>query len=88
MADTNPSASGGSTTEFKLTALAIIIGTALESVAGVMHSIQDQGLGASWFPMVFAVLGALVQIAGLAGYQKGRTLLKAAILASDAPKNP
>lgn len=88
MADTNPTAAGPSTSEFKLTALAIVIGSILEAVAGVMHSIQDAGMGASWFAMVFAILGALIQIAGLAGYQKGRVLLKAAALASDAPKNP
>jgi hypothetical protein len=86
--ETNPSAAGHTTSEFKLTALAMIVGSILEAVAGVMHSLQDAGMGASWFAMAFAIIGALIQIAGLAGYQKGRTLLKAAMLASDAPTNP
>ncbi len=83
MAD--PTTSGTSTSEFKLTIVAFIIGSLLETVAGVMHSLQDAGQGASWFPMVYAVLGALTQIAGLFGYTKSRTLVKAAVAAQDAP---
>lgn len=87
MAD--PTTTGTSTSEFKLTLVAIAIGGLLETAAGVMHSLQDAGQGASWFPMCFAVLGALTQILGLFGYTKSRTLVKAAVAAQDAPvKSP
>jgi hypothetical protein len=83
--DTNPAAPGSSTSEFKLTIVAFVIGSLLELAAGIMHSIQDAGQGASWFPMVFSVLGALTQILGLFGYQKGRAVVKASLIAADAP---
>lgn len=85
---TNPSAPGTSTSEFKLTLIAFVLGTLLEGAAGVMHTVQDAGHGASWFPMVFAVLGALTQILGLFGYQKGRAVVKSALIQSSTPTNP
>lgn len=88
MADTNPAAPGSSTSEFKLTVIAIAIGGILETAAGVMHSLQDSGQGASWFPMAFAVLGTLTQILGLFGYTKSRAIVKTALIASDAPVIP
>ncbi len=88
MADTNPAAPGTSTSEFKLTIVAFILGSLLETAAGVMHSIQDAGQGASWFPMVLSVLGAMTTICGLFGYQKGRAVVKSALIASDAPVKP
>lgn len=84
MADTNPAASGLSTSEGKLTAIAMVVGALLEGVAGVLHTLQDAGHAAPWFPAVFAVVGVLLQLASLLGYQKSRTLLKAAAIASDS----
>ncbi len=89
MADeTNPAAPGNTTSEFSLTRIALIVGALLETAAGVLHTLQDSGVAAPWFPAVLAVLGALIQVAGLFGYVKSRTLVKAALAASDAPTLP
>jgi hypothetical protein len=94
MADeTNPTAPGGTTSEGKLTKVAFAVGLVLESAAGVLHSLQDAGQVAPWFPTVLAVIGVLLQIATFFGYTKSRTLLKSQIIASDAvaaqnPKQP
>lgn len=85
MAETNPSAPGLSTSEGKLTLIAVIVGTLLDAAAGLMQTLQDSGHAAPWFPTVLATLGVLLQLASLLGYQKARTLLKASIVASDAP---
>lgn len=86
MADeTTPAAPGMSTSEGKLTLMAVIIGTILEGLAGVLHSVQDAGHAAPWFPAVLAVIGVLLQLASLLGYQKSRTLLKASVIAAETP---
>ena len=83
MAD--PTTPGISTSEGKLTVVAMIVGSLLEAIAGVLHTVQDAGHAAPWFPAVFAVVGVLLQVASLLGYQKSRTLVKAAIAAQDVP---
>lgn len=84
MADTNPTASGPSTSEGKLTLVAIILGTVLEGLAGVLHAVQDAGHAAPWFPAVLAVVGVLLQLATVLGYQKARTVLKASMVNSES----
>lgn len=86
MAD--PTTSGLSTSEGKLTLVAVIVGTILDAAAGLLHTLQDAGHAAPWFPAVLAVLGVALQLVSLLGYQKSRTLVKAAIAAQDAPASP
>ena len=88
MPETSPSAPGLATSEGKLTLIAVIVGTILEGVAGVLHTLQDAGQAAPWFPAVLAVVGVLLQLASLLGYQKSRTLVKAALVASETPPSP
>lgn len=76
MADEAKPATGSSTSEFKLTVLAFIIGTVLDAVATVLHSLQDAGMSAPWFAIALAVLGTVTQVAALFGYTKSRTLVK------------
>lgn len=81
MADPTP---GLTTSEGKLTVIAVIVGTILEALAGVLHALQDSGHAAPWFPAVLAVVGVLLQLATVLGYQKARTVLKATVVASDS----
>lgn len=83
--ETTPAAPGMSTSEGKLTLVAVVVGTILEALASVLHYAQDAGHAAPWFPAVLAVVGVLLQLATLMGYQKSRTLLKASIIASETP---
>lgn len=80
MADTG---SGGitpgvGTSEFKLTVAAFIAGTILDAAGGAIQSLQAGGVNATWFATALAVLGVLVQIMSVFGYQKSRTALKVA----------
>lgn len=82
--ETSPTAPGASTSEFKLTLVAMVVGFVLEAAAGVLHALQDAGNTAPWIPAVLLVVGALLQIATALGYQKSRTLVKTTALAADA----
>ena len=85
MADeTNPTAPGMSTSEGKLTLVAIILGTVLEGLASVLPALQDSGHAAPWFPTALAVVGVLLQVASFLGYTKSRTILKATAIASES----
>lgn len=83
---TDPAASGFKTSEGKMTLFAIVIGTALDATAAVLHALEDAGHAAPWFPTVLAVLGVFIQVASLAGYTKGRVLTKTALISAAAPK--
>jgi hypothetical protein len=86
--ESTPLAPGLSTSEGKLTLVAGLTGLALETVAGLLHQLQDSGHAAPWFPAVLAVIGALMQVATLLGYVKGRNVLKATAIASDSSPKP
>lgn len=79
MADETTPSTGFSTSEGKLTLVAVIVGTILDAVAGVLDSLQSAGHGATWFPSVLAVCGVLLQLVSLLGYQKARTLFKVGV---------
>lgn len=81
MAETTP---GMTTSEGKLTLAAVIIGTILEGLAGVLHTLQDAGHAAPWFPAVLAVVGVLLQLASVLGYTKARTVLKATAINAES----
>lgn len=87
--ETNATAPGMSTSEGKLTLVAVVVGTILEALSGVLHYAQDAGHAAPWFPAVLAVVGVLLQLATVMGYQKARTVLKSTVVTSEsAPPKP
>jgi hypothetical protein len=81
-------AAGTSTSEFKLAAVAMVLGTILEGAGAVLHALQDAGVQAPWIPAVLAALGVILQVASLFGYTKSRTILKAADIASGVAAKP
>jgi hypothetical protein len=85
MADTNPLAPGNTTSEFRLTQLALVAGVVLEGAGGVIQGLQSGGVNATWFAIALAVIGMLVQVCSLFGYVKGRAVVKAAALTSLRP---
>lgn len=84
MADTDPTKSGLATSEGKLTIVVMVAGAVLEAVAGILHTLQDVGAAAPWFPSVLAGIGALLTVASALGYQRSRTALKATMIATDS----
>lgn len=79
---------GSQTTEFKLTLLAQLVGIVAEAAAAVLHTLQDAGHAAPWFPAVLVAVGLVLQVVTLLGYQKSRTLVKAATVQAEAPTQP
>jgi hypothetical protein len=73
---------GAGTSEFTLTKWAIIIGTVLQIIAGALESLQQAGLfhsGTTADHVVAAVLvivGLVLQVASVFGYQSSRTAVK------------
>lgn len=88
MAETSPAAPGGSTSEFKLALVGMILGALMDAAGGILHTLQDTGMTSPWFAIAIAVLGTITQVMALFGYTKSRTIIKAAIAASDAPTLP
>jgi hypothetical protein len=85
--NTNPTAPGPQTSEFKLTVVALIVGAILEGASAVLHGLQEAGTQAPWIPGVLAVIGALLQVASIFGYQKGRAVVKSSMILSE-PAQP
>lgn len=75
---------GSTTSEYRLTLAAIVIGTVAEAVAGILQSLQAQGVAAPWFPTALLVVGLVMQVAALFGYQKARAVVKVAALEAGA----
>ena len=88
MAEETPAPTGASTSEFKLTAVLVVIGGVLEAVATVLHSIQSAGSAAPWIPAVLVVVGALLQLFSSLGYVKSRTLVKTTQAVTSSPPRP
>lgn len=80
MAETNPTKQGLKTSEGKLTAAAMILGAVLEGLSVVLHSLPSTD--APWFPMALAVVGMLLQVCSLFGYQKARATIKGEMIAA------
>lgn len=77
---TNPGDAGHTTTEFKLTVAAMVIGTLLEgSVIPILNSLKDSYPNALWIAAVLGICGVAVQIVSLFGYQKSRATVKTAL---------
>jgi hypothetical protein len=92
MADTtNPLAPGAQTTEGKLTIAAFVVGTVLEGGSAVLSKLAEGHLvdpSARWYTIALAVVGVVLQVLTLAGYNKGRAQVKAAALVSGAAAAP
>lgn len=74
-----PLTPGVETSEYKLTVLAMWVGTVAQLAAGVIHELAGSGVfseSSRWAIVVLAICGTLVQICALFGYAKSRTLLK------------
>lgn len=71
-------ADGTQTSEFKLTVVAQVLGAILEAASVALHTLGDAGLGGSIVSVALVVVGVLLQIATLMGYQKARTMVKVA----------
>lgn len=83
---TEPSKSGLSTSEGKLTLIAVIAGALLEgAVVPVLDMLRATNPDAAWIAVALGLSGALLQLASLLGYQRSRTAVKVAMLAQDAP---
>ena len=81
MADQPQVSPGAETSEYKLTKVMILVGVALQGLAGVLAQIPQTStavvIGA-------ALCGTAVQILTVLGYIKGRTAVKTEALASAA----
>lgn len=74
---------GVKTSEFYLTAIAMVIGTILEAVAvPLLERLAATNPQLGWVPFALIAAGALIQVAGLFGYQKSRADVKAAAAAA------
>lgn len=72
----NPLSPGVSTTEFRITLVATIVGVVLEAGAGIIYSLEGVGVNPPWFTVALASLGALLQLVTAFGYVSARTRLK------------
>lgn len=73
---TDPLASGTSTSEGKLTIALCLVGVALESFFGVLTQQVDTHPNVQWLGIASLVVGATVQLFAILGYSKNRSLLK------------
>ena len=68
---------GFASSEGKLTAIAMVVGFLLESVAvPLLDKFSTSNPGAVWASVALMACGALIQVAALFGYQRARTALK------------
>lgn len=75
-AQTDPLASGISTSEGKLTIAICLVGAALEAFGGVLSQQLDAHPSVLWLGIASLVTGAAVQVLSLLGYTKNRSILK------------
>lgn len=73
---------GSATSEFKLSAAVILIGTVIDFVSIGLGTLRDQGVQGAWLTGALAVCGTLMVIASALGYSRSRTLVK---LSAQAP---
>jgi hypothetical protein len=74
--------SGIKSSEFKLSAVALVVGTGLDVVAAMLSTLAEAGVGGKWVAGAMLVCGLLLKVAAVLGYTKSRTLVK---LAEAAP---
>lgn len=76
MAQTDPLASGASTSEGKLTIAMCLVGGALEAFAGVLSQASEQHPSSVWMAIALVLVGAGIQVFTVLGYTKSRSALK------------
>lgn len=82
---TDPERLGLSTSEGKITIAAVIVGLVLEmAVVPVLQALKDVHPDAVWIPLILGIVGALLQVASVLGYQRARTQLKLGLISKDA----
>jgi hypothetical protein len=70
---------GSATSEFKLTAVVVLVGTVLDAIGISLEALRDNGIvTASWLSPVLVVVGSLLVLGKALGYTRSRTLLKLA----------
>ena len=70
---------GSSTSEFKLTAVVVFLGAALDVAGIVLDAIKDAGVSTgAWVPVSALVVGTLLMLLAKLGYTRSRTLVKIA----------
>ena len=71
---------GNTTSEWKLTALVMMFGAALDAVGITLGALKDAGVlgGGAWLPVTLTVVGSLMMVAKAMGYTRSRTLVKMA----------
>lgn len=75
---------GSSTSEFKLTQLAVGLGVVLEAAGGVLSHLDQ---GNKYVAIAVVLVGGLLQVLSVLGYTKSRTAVKIAETAS-SPQPP
>lgn len=71
---------GTATSEFKLTAVVVILGTVLDFIGITLETLQGQGIlpSGGWLSSVLVVVGSLLVLGKALGYTRSRTMLKLA----------
>lgn len=71
---------GTATSEFKMTAVVVILGTILDFIGITLETLQTQGVipSGGWLSSVLVVVGSLLVLGKALGYTRSRTLLKLA----------
>lgn len=85
MAETNPAAPGGETSEGKLAKYIQIFCGLLVVVAGALTALHEQFPGIVWVSMATTAVAGLVSLFTQLGYLKSRTLVKTAMLSAPTP---
>lgn len=75
---------GMQTSEGKLTIAALVLGTVLEGIAGVLDQLTAAGHAAGWFTVALLIVGGLLQVCSLLGYKASRTMVKVAAIRAEA----
>lgn len=75
-------AKGITTSEFKLSAAVILVGTVIDFISIGLATLRDQGVHGAWLTGALAICGTLMVIATALGYARSRVLVK---LAGQAP---
>lgn len=73
---------GSETSEFRLSAVVVLVGTLIDLASIALTTLRDQGVQGAWLTGALAVCGTLMVIATALGYARSRTLVK---LSSQAP---
>lgn len=71
--------SGKESSEYRVTAVVIVIGTVLDAIGIILGTLSDAGfITAAWLSIVLVIIGSLLIVAKALGYTRSRTLLKLA----------